>query len=288
MKIGVSAYSFEKYRKATGCDFKEITRQTKKIGFDAIEYTEIRPEMAKDPVAYAKELRELCDSLGLTIASYTVGANLLSPEIEKEMERLFLCVDTAEALGVPCMRHDVCWELPEGKTWYEMVPVLAGRIRTITEYAEKKGIRTCSENHGYIYQQPERVETLIRAVGNKNYGWLVDIGNFLCADANPMDSVRIAAPYAVHAHIKDFLYRKVRPGEPTPEGFFKTANGNLLRGTIVGHGDVPVAECVRILRSSGYDKVFSIEFEGAEENIPALELGLAYLRKLAAEPVQSI
>ena len=115
------------------------------------------------------------------------------------------------------------------------------------------------------------------AVGNENYGWLCDMGNFLCADEDVIKSVSIAAPYAFHAHVKDFLWK---PGtEDSPVGFFMTRGKNHLRGTIVGHGVVPVRNCIGILKSAGYDSWLSIEFEGAEDNIPALKSGLEYLKR---------
>ena len=159
-------------------------------------------------------------------------------------------------------------------------------IALTAHHAKAKGIRTCSENHGYIFQDSERMMALIDAVDDPNYGWLVDVGNFLCADEYPLTAVKNALPYAIHAHVKDFLYRKADELYITPDGFFNTRNGNLLRGTVLGHGDVPVAACVKLLREAGYDGVLSLEFEGAEENIPAIKLGYAYLRKLEAMPIE--
>ncbi|MEE1201067.1 MAG: TIM barrel protein, partial [Christensenellales bacterium] len=102
---------------------------------------------------------------------------------------------------------------------------------------------------------------------------------FLCADEPPMHAMPIAAPYAVHAHAKDFLVREENPGE----GWFQSRGGKFLRGTVVGHGDVNVRECVRQLRSDGYDGWLSLEFEGMERNLDALRWGLAYLQHLLRE-----
>ena len=184
------------------------------------------------------------------------------------------------------MRHDVTYSLPERTTWEDAISTLAPRIRKVTEYAKEKGIRTCSENHGYIFQDSVRVEALIKAVGDPNYGWLVDVGNFLCADEWPLEGVTRALPYIIHAHVKDFLYRKSDELLARPSGFFGTRNGNLLRGTILGHGDVPVAEAVKLIRKAGYDGVLSLEFEGAEENLPALRAGLKYMTRLMEMPIE--
>ncbi|MBE6589581.1 MAG: sugar phosphate isomerase/epimerase [Ruminococcaceae bacterium] len=283
MKIGISSYSFSKHMRDTGCDLFEVCRLAREIGYDAIEFIELG---AEDPMATAKELRAYCASIGLEIASHTIGADFLNTPREELLEKMFRYVDIAEALGAPLLRHDVCYKLPEGMTWEGAIPVMVPLIREVTEYARTKGIRTCSENHGYIFQDSERMEALIRAVDNDNYGWLVDVGNFLCADEYPLEGVRRALPYAIHAHVKDFLYRKSDELYALPEGFFNTRNGNLLRGTVLGHGDVPVAACVKLLREVGYDGVLSLEFEGAEENLPALKMGYAYLCKLAELPVE--
>ena len=277
MKIGVSSYSFSKYMKQTGCDLKEICCLAKGMGFEAIEYTTIKSE---DPVSYAKELCALCKNLGLEISAYAVGMNLLKGDREENVAELMRCVDVASALGAPVMRHDICSALPEGMTWEEAIPEMAPMIRRVTEYAAEKGIRTCSENHGFIFQDSHRVEKVICAVDHENYRWLLDIGNFLCADELPTDAIVRALPYTVHVHVKDFLYRKTEGLLALPQGFFKTRNGNLLRGTVLGHGDVPVAACIKAIREYGYDGTVSLEFEGAEENLTALRLSYAYMKEL--------
>ena len=279
MNIGVSSYSFRKYQKATGCSNIDLCDKAKELGFDGIEFIDLPGE---DKIAEAKEIRRHCEEIGLPIVAYTVGANFEAEDIKAEIERVKGCVDVAEALGVSVMRHDATFKLKaiEGRTWEDAILDMAPAIREVSEYAKAKGIRTCSENHGHIFQSSERVERLIRAVNCENYGWLVDMGNFLCVDEEPLAAVRRAAPYAFHAHAKDFLYHIVRPGIPAPEGFFKTSNGNLLRGTAVGHGVVPIADDLRVLKDAGYNGWLSLEFEGMEENIPALVSGLVYLRRV--------
>lgn len=282
MKIGVSSYSFAQYITKTGCDYFKICDIAREIGFETIDFINLNNEqwgIVGDELEMAKELRKYCAALGLEISAYTVGANLLSDDIEAEMAKLKHCVDVAEALGAPIMRHDVCGRLrPIPRYSYkdaivEMVP----RIREITEYAAAKGIRTCTENHGYIFQAPERVEELIRAVDNDNYGWLCDVGNFMCADADPVRAVAIAAPYTFHVHAKDFLFK--RGDSEMPERFFRTAGENYLRGTVLGHGTVPLDNCIRILKKAGYDGAVIVEFEGMEDNIPALKAGYNFLKK---------
>lgn len=277
MKIGVSSYSFNKYAAATGCDRLALCDKAKEIGFDGIEFTDLNVE---DPIGLAKAIRAHCEELGLAITAYAIGANFLAEDPEAEVARVLREVDVCEALGAKLMRHDVCYALPKEHlySWRDAAEYMAPYIRRVTEYAAAKGIRTCSENHGYIFQDPARVEALILKVNHPNYGWLCDMGNFMCADADPVKSVTIAAPYAFHVHAKDFLYKA---GGECPDGFFPTIGCNWLRGTALGHGVVPVDQCIRILKKAGYEGWLSLEFEGMEDCIPAIETGFRYLKKNA-------
>ena len=284
MKLGVSSYSFRKYLLKEKCDYIKICDLAKEMGFDGIEFTPLDDPaygITTDPMKTAKEIREHCEKIGLEICAYTVGVDLAGPNGEDELKKLLGYIDVCEALGAKTLRHDVCYSLPkEHLTSYrDAIKVLVPRIRKATEYAAKRGIRTCTENHGYIFQAPERVEELILAVDNKNYGWLCDMGNFLCADADPVKAVSIAAPYTFHVHAKDFLFKSGETGI-CPKGFVNTGGGNFIRGTVIGHGVVPVKQCVSIFKKAGYDGWLSLEFEGMEDCLDGIEAGLDYLKKI--------
>lgn len=276
MQIGVSSYSFNAYRSRTGCSYLALCDKAKELGFAGIEFVDLEGD---NPLKTAAEIREHCETIGLSVIAYTVSADFMADDPEKTVAAVCRKIDICEALGAKLLRHDVCYSLPDDPLfgWEDAVARMAPYICRVTAYAAEKGICTCTENHGYIFQKPERVEALIRAVGHKNYGWLCDMGNFLCADADPVLSVTTAARYAFHVHAKDFLFKK--GGTEQPDGFFPTAGGNWLRGTVVGHGVVPVAQCLEILKTAGYDGWVSLEFEGPEDPLAALSWGLQYLQK---------
>lgn len=103
----------------------------------------------------------------------------------------------------------------------------------MTEYAAARGIRTMVENHGTFLQDSLRLEQLVAAVDHANFGLLVDMGNFLCADEAPEAAVGRLAPYAFHAHAKDFLYKPCTARDPG-RTWFATRAGAYLRGTVIG------------------------------------------------------
>lgn len=280
MKTAVSSYSF--YR-VSGMPQFDCIKKAKEIGFDGIEFSGLSPREGESVTDYAKALVAEAKTVGIPIINYCTGADFLKADsIEKEAERLFVQVDLAAILGVKTMRHDATFGFKDGTRSYRgfdtEVAKIADGCRKVTRYAASKGIKTMIENHGQLVQESARVEKLIHTVADENFGQLVDIGNFMCADEAPELAVGRNAPYAFHVHVKDFLYKSGSQTDPG-EGWFKTRAQNYIRGAIIGHGVVPIVQCLKILKSNGYDGYVSIEFEGMEEPLNAIRIGLDNLKK---------
>ena len=284
MKIGVSSYSYSRLVRSGAMKQIDIIAKTKEIGFDVIEFSVLSVPEGVSKLDYARQLRAEADRVGLPIANYTIGANFLTEGgWEKEVERLMKEeLEVARIFGVKGMRHDATPGFPASHTgprsFDAALPTLAKCCRMVTEHAATLGIRTMVENHGFFCQDSERVEKLITAVNHPNFGHLVDMGNFLCADEAPELAIGRSMPHAFHVHAKDF---HVKSGMlPNPgEGWFRSRAGNFLRGSIIGHGDVPILQCLRVMKSANYDGVLSIEFEGMEDVLEGIRIGHANLRR---------
>ncbi len=282
MKFSVSTYSLSGLVDKNGVTEKDLIKIAKEIGFDGIEFAEIHTPDGKDKIEYAKELNEECKKVGITPVQYSIGADFLNNDIEKEIERLKYEVDVACALGVTGMRHDGTsgfqGEDRKTKGFNEALPYLIKGCKAVTEYAKTKGIRTMMENHGYFCQDSDRVEKIVTGVNDSNFGLLLDMGNFLCADENPIVAFGKLMPYVSYVHAKDFHVKSGDNIAPT-DGFFTTRGGNHLRGAVLGHGDVPVFQCLSLVKNAGYDYFITLEFEGHEEPRMACEWGLNTLKK---------
>ncbi len=287
MRIGVSSYSYSRYLREGKLDIFGVIEKTAELGFDAIEFSGLsQPEGTTDLIAFAGKIKDACVKAGLPIMSYTIGADFINGEggCEKEIERVKKEVDIAAVLGAPCMRHDATRGFgPDRLSMYdfmEALPILEKGCRGVTEYAATKGVKTMVENHGFFVQDSDRCAALMKTVNSPNFGSLVDVGNFLCADDDPVRACACMAPYAFHVHVKDF---HTKPGNADPgTGWFRSRGGTPLRGAIVGHGNVDVPACLKALKDGGYDGYISIEFEGMEDNIQALTIGLENLRRYTA------
>lgn len=286
MKTCVSTYSFSEYNKTLG--ILGVIDKASEMGFEGIEFVDGAWTGGGD-LSIARECRQRAEEKGLEVVSYCTGADFVrgsDEDFEAEIARLCRQVDFAVALGAKNMRHDVA-SAPKkgqgaGKAWgigySDLLPSISQGCRRVAEYAEGKGMGTMTENHGFFSQDASRVEALINQTDHANFGALVDIGNFMCADERPEVSAGILARYCKHVHCKDFHFK---PGsEPAPgKGWFGTRGGNYLRGAILGSGAVPIAQCLRVLKNAGYDGYVSIEFEGVEDALLGISWGLEFLKR---------
>lgn len=284
MKIGVSTYSFSAMVRAGRIDLMGIIRKTRDMGFDVLEFAGLQAPEGETPERFAASVREECGRVGLEIGNYTIGADFINGsggDLNAEVERLKREIKIAGILGAPGVRHDATAGYPRGhrgaRSFEAALPVLVKGCRAVTEFAAGFGIRTMVENHGFFCQDSERLEKLADGVNHGNFGILVDMGNFLCVDEAPAEAVGRLAPYAFHVHAKDF-HTKPGTGPEPGAGWFRSRGGNFLRGAIIGHGDVPVRQCLSILREAGYDGSVAIEFEGMEDPEKGVEIGLENLR----------
>ena len=274
MKTCVSTYSFGKYVESLG--IYGVIDKAAEMGFDGIEFVE--SGWSNVELCELEKIGAYAAEKGLARASFCVGADFINGsggDTKAEIERVKALVDKAAALGVANMRHDVASQ-PRGRKinigYDDCLPIMAEAIREVAIYAESKGVGTMTENHALFSQDANRVEKLVNSVAHPNFGALVDIGNFMCADEDPVKSVGIMAPYAKHVHAKDFFFKSgmdVNPGE----GWFRTRAMNYLRGAIIGQGEAKVYQSIQILKKAGYDGYITVEFEGMEDNLKGIRIG---------------
>jgi sugar phosphate isomerase/epimerase len=289
MQIGVSSYSYSRLVNSGAMTQLDVIPKAKEMGFDTIEFSTLSLPEGETALSFAPKIKEECDRVGFEIANYTIGADFINGsegDLQAEIERVKDEVRVAEVLGAKGMRHDATRGFdpghPGAKDFDAALPTLVEGCRAVTEFAAEKGIKTMVENHGFFCQDSARVEKLICGVNHPNFGALIDMGNFCCADDDPAQAVGLLMPYAFHVHAKDF---HLKPGTaPNPgAGWFQSRGGNYLRGAIIGHGDVPIVQCLRIMKRAEFDGVLSIEFEGMEETLTGIQLGLENLRRFVAE-----
>ncbi|HBE03450.1 MAG: sugar phosphate isomerase [Spirochaetes bacterium GWF1_41_5] len=287
MKVGLSTYSLSRLIKSGEMD---IFKAIKWIAENGGEHAEIVPagfSFIEDP-SLVKKVAAAAKEAGIALSSYTIAADFIKEETEEflnsEIERLKKEVAVAAELGVRLMRHDAAWRPVEqctDKNFENDLPKLVRGCAEVARYAKQYGITTSVENHGFFVQESRRVQKLVKAVNMDNFKTTLDVGNFICADEDPVRAVKNNAPYASMVHLKDFY---LRPKSKNPgDGFANTAGGNFRRGAILGHGDIDIRKQLTILAAAGYSGWLSIEFEGLEDPRTGSKTGMDNAKRFLLE-----
>ncbi|WP_238655377.1 sugar phosphate isomerase/epimerase family protein [Paenibacillus piscarius] len=281
MKLGVSTYSLYKAIQSGEMDVLDVIEWTAAAGGEHVELVPIGFDLHQQD-GLAERIRTKADECGIALSNYAVRGNLITDSeaaYQAELARLKTEVDMAARLGVKLLRHDAATHPDTSIRHYRrQFARLTEGCREIADYAAGFGITTSVENHGYFLQTSDRVLGLVDAVDRDNFRTTLDVGNFVCADEDPLAAVLKNAPYASMVHFKDFY---IRPGDRDPGGgWFRSAAGRYLLGAVAGHGDLELAAITAAVKNSGYDGYISIEFEGREECKAGTQLALENVRKL--------
>ena len=284
MKSCISLYSYWSLVIAKKMNHYQVIDKIKALGIDAVELQIFDPAVPKDMTMgeYATALCTYARGIGLEVPIFTVDSKIYCDDPEGELAHLCSLVDVAAELGIPLMRFDIAYKFlgnESSKSPKKVIDTVAPYIRRLADYAKEKGVKVCSENHGRIMQDSYRVEELFYQVDHENYGLLCDIGNFGGADEDCAAAVSKLLPHVCFVHAKDSFLKSGMTYDPG-RGFNRTRGGNFRRSTILGHGDVPVYQILTAIKRSGYDGYVSLEFEGIEETMMAVEISAENLKRM--------
>ena len=299
MKIGMSSYCLDREIEQGRMTLLECIDWAARQGADCLELVPFAfrfddPATGKIDASLIKSVRRRAQDAGVELVNYSILADLCreGDALAAEKARIRHEIDIAAELGVPRMRHDVtAFRRPLNqntlKDFDRWLPVLAESAKRVTEHAKKLGVMTLIENHGFFANGCDRVERILNAVNDDNYGLLLDTGNIICVDEDPSAAALALAPLTRMIHLKDFYIRKRDPGDTTQFDcgghWFRSKAGKYLRGAILAQGDLDIYEILGTIKHSGYDGDIAIEFEGLEDGRYATGVGISNARRIWEE-----
>ena len=230
-----------------GCpswDLSEILSTAKDFGYDGVEIRGIASEIyAPDIKAftskYMEQTMKKITGMGLTIPMFTTGCLLHESYdfVKDAKEYMDLCVKTGTKYIRVLADTDPA---PKGPIDYELVALC---LRELAAYGKERDVMPLVETNGE-FASSDNLLKLLAMADCENIGVLWDIHHpYRYASEKPEETYGKLKSYIRHVHIKDSVVK----GEKTVY-------------TIPGEGDVPIKECVALLKSGGYDGYLSLEW----------------------------
>jgi sugar phosphate isomerase/epimerase len=229
----------------------QIVENADRLGYAALELRGINGEMDLPKVpelsgtrlaGTMKDLR----ALGLEVSDLGASSRMHEKdpaERAKQLDEGRRFIDLAQAMGVRYVRM-FGDKIPEGEPREDVMKRVVDGFREMAAHAKKAGVVVLIESHGDFTRSPDLVEILTR-VDSDAFALLWDAHHsFVAGKEKPAESYAALGKWIRHTHLKD----------SKPEGTER-------RYVLVGAGEVPVREQVKVLVGAGYEGYYCFEWE---------------------------
>ena len=271
-RIGVSTYSYWRYRDDTKLPIEKCIDLAAEMGFDGVEILHV--QMAgKESNDYLQRLKRQAFTLGLDLCGFSTHQGFVSPDADvrrKNIDHTLHCIELAYKLGIPTIRVNTGrWGTT--KNFDELMknrgiePRLEGytddagfewvidSFEKCLKKAEECGVILGLENHWGLGRTADGVLRVVNATRSPWLAVTLDTGNFLDDQYNQYEKL---APHAVLVQAKTYF-------------------GGGTWYTL----DIDYPRVAEILKKHNYRGYVSLEFEGKEDFKTAVPKSLELLRK---------
>lgn len=270
-RIGVSTYSYWRFRDDSKLSIEECIDLAADTGFDGVEILHI--QMQDESNGALQRIKQRAFRLGMDLCGFSTHQSFVSPDPEerrRNIDHTIRCIEIAYSLGIPTIRVNTGrWgtsanfdELMANKG---IEPRLEGysdedgfgwvneSLEQCLPAAERCGVVLGLENHWGLGRTAAGV---LRVIRDLNSPWLratLDTGNFL---EDQYAQYRQLAADAVLVQAKTYF-------------------GGGTWYTL----EIDYSQVAEILRGANYRGYISLEFEGQEDHETAIPKSLELLRK---------
>ena len=195
----------------------------------------------------------------LKVPCFTVSIDILA-DPDGAASKLKEYAKICALLGIELLHHTIakdfrCHTIGDDEIterFYRCVPA----VREVAEFAEALGVKTVTENQGFVFNGAERLLALRERTGGK-IGFVADVGNILFVDGDPAGMIRRLGGNILHAHLKDYVYTS----SCQDDGFtYFSRKNRSFRDAEIGTGDIGFRDVFEAFDEEGYRGFFSLEF----------------------------
>jgi sugar phosphate isomerase/epimerase len=239
--------------------WKTIVGTADTLGYRAIELRGVAGEMdlPKVPEFMGTRLADARKDLaaaGIIVTGLGASARMheKDPAVRaQQLDEGRRFIDLAQAMGAKFVRvfGD---KIPAGEPKEDVMTRVVDGFRTLAAYAKPSGVVVLMESHGDFTHSAD-IEDILTRVASPQLALLWDAHHsYAAAKEQPADTFKAIGKWARHTHLKDSV-----------------PNGAERKYVLLGTGDIPVKEQVRVMASGGYKGLYCFEWEKKWQ--PAIE-----------------
>lgn len=295
-RFGISIYGISRKIRSGELSPTEAFNKICDMGAEVVELVPFGFNLVKTP-ELKKELKAASAARGVPIGNYSLNANFLmitDEQYQAELERVRSHIDMVSDMEIPTIRVDsTAFRRPMSENTIEKfqadMPLIVRTYESLCDYAKPLGVTVLLENHGFYANGADRVRQILTSVKRDNFGYQLDVGNYVCVDDMPEIAAKKMISFAKTVHMKDFY---LRPPHRDPGGaedfncedsWFCSSCGTFLRGSILAQGDLDIWDIMRTIKTSDFDGDIYLEYEGMEECEYGTRISFANMKRIYGE-----
>lgn len=226
-----------------GWSVEDVAANARAYGYDGIELRLLDGELIDPdlPTPARNRVRRVFDDAGLPIVAIDTSVRVAG-DAEAAEQELRGWIEVAGAWAAPVLR--VFGGAIAGQERDEAVATASTVLERIAPEAEQAGVGIALETHD-AFASAATVGEVLRRVPSPAIGALWDTHHPYRSGESPEQVWELLAGRVLHTHVKDARKR--------PDDTWEL--------TLLGEGEVPVADVIRLLRGRGYGGWISVEWE---------------------------
>lgn len=259
LMLGLCAYSFRGPLGKGTMTMEDFILKCVELGVNAADITTYWFKDGMNP-ASLRQFRHFAFKNGMPFSGTACGPDLLQgdqAERQKAYDETKSWIDGAEALGTSHLRI-FAGPTSQGMTDAQGVDLVVEAMKSLCDYAGKKGITLGVETHKGITQKADVTLEILRRVDNPYAGITLDITHFVGdTDEDLYKQIEACIPYATQTHIRPVFDKSRHP--------------------------IDLDRVFRMFAQGGYRGYMSLEYEGgknSEDPMTGVPKQLAVLREL--------
>jgi len=265
MKSAMTIYSMNQYFRTGRIDVKGFIEYAAQQGIEGVDLGYFWKDEEKEVAQVPTWLK----ANGVVLSGYITRGEFVQKrekDLVPQVDAVKHALEVASNLGAPVLRIFAGGGY-RGATFEDGLPGIVKSMKELAAVAEEKKVVLAVENHGSLCGGLAQIQAILNSVDSPWLKSLLDVGNWLPVNQDPVEATRILAPSVAHVHVKDLK---------------KAADGKFV-SVPLGEGDVDLKGCVQALKTAGYDGYLSLEYEAAEDARVGIPKSIATLKKLLEE-----
>ncbi len=200
----------------------------------------------------AEKVARLLEKFNVKVSQLAAGNDFVQPSDETlyaQVKMIGKLCKVIKILDVNQLRIDGGWP-KEGVPENKFKDLVIHGIEKSLEFAEKEDVYFALDNHGEITNNYLFQLEIFEKIKSRRLGANLDTMNYRWYGYEIEELTKIykeIAPYTLHTHLKDGT--GIKPN---------------YKGKVLGEGEVPINEAIKILKDAGYKGVWCIEYEGKD------------------------